>query len=321
MCFISHKTREDEAGLKFARALRADLSAHGVESLHSDDFNHHEPLLTDIRKAVRKAHTFVAILSPGYSESRFCQAELEEAVRDGKPLFAVKEVPVDEDQIPQELRELFFYDFTTVPNYKDGVEPLARGIIAVCPPITEMKRRLLAPSFTLLIAVALALVMILGLLLLNRKPQTFATTGVQSPADHSTVSPARGGEIISPVDGSQVPFSLGDGQGGRVEIRGRSGGLAASDAILLTMTASDGNERPQLGGPEIRTDASGAWMKPVQVGNLNFPPKRGDRYTVRIYVISKNDFDSFKAHNISVWPPENNPSLKAQAESTFTLVE
>ncbi len=130
-------------------------------------------------------------------------------------------------------------------------------------------------------------------------------------------------EILSPKDGARVPFRMGGLQGGSVTLSGRISGISESDTILLTLTAADdGIERPQYGGTAIHPDADGMWTKDVQVGSTEFPPKSGDGFTVRAYIIPKRDFNKLQMDSRAgslTWPPEDNPGISCIASRSFTL--
>ena len=285
----------------------------GVTCMHCDDFEHTQTVLRECLLAVRTAQTFLAILSPGFSESDYCLAELREALHEGKKVFVV--IEVEGATVPSELKGMFLHNLSTVPLYKENIGKLAKSIKDACfgvaPPLSP--RPLLGTLAAVLAALLVASFFMWGGR--SRFPTPVRPNGTQ------------GGElleILTPQDGSRVFFSTGDGQGGRVEVHCVSGSLAQSDTILFTMTASDGIERPQFGGGDVRPDTAGKWTSLVQVGGVNYPPKAGDWFKLRAYIVSRTQFYALKkrseAGNNS-WPPDGDSVRRPAAICTFTLIE
>jgi hypothetical protein len=98
--------------------------------------------------------------------------------------------------------------------------------------------------------------------------------------------------IVKPARGAKARFITAAGQGGRVEVSGESPPLANNLVILLTVTPPIGaGEIPQTPSREpVRPSADGTWTTNVQVGNTEYPPRVGERFTIKVYVVPEVDY-------------------------------
>jgi hypothetical protein len=126
--------------------------------------------------------------------------------------------------------------------------------------------------------------------------------------------------ISTPADGEYATFDVGTGQGGRVHLEGTSRGLSEHEVILLTVIAVDQIERPQWGGPATRPASDGHWQATVQVGNSDSLPEGGQKFTVKAYIVSRDEFQNYKTRSLDGaldWPP--NERVRSRAECAFIL--
>ena len=127
---------------------------------------------------------------------------------------------------------------------------------------------------------------------ITNKDSATGSSGAPKPAQHTAPAtewlvpeiPKRTIAITKPMDGEKASFTLGGGEGGRVNVAGGSHGLSKDDVIILTVTPLYQAEYPQWPEAMIQPDDSGDWSSSVQVGNSNTEismPKSGQEFTVR----------------------------------------
>src|SRR5262249_22760319 len=83
-----------------------------------------------ISTGIRRARTFVFVVSPGSLESRWCRDELAEAVALGKPLVPIVRIGVPDGQVPAELAKVQWIDFTESAAVDGRIEQVADAINA-----------------------------------------------------------------------------------------------------------------------------------------------------------------------------------------------
>jgi hypothetical protein len=100
-----------------------------------------------------------------------------------------------------------------------------------------------------------------------------------------------------------------------------------NEVILLVVEASDQIVYPQTTTPNgITPDESGQWHGEVQVGNLDFGPQKGQSFTVKMYVVTVDEYHTVKAENRETGGKAKWPSLRMlrrpseRAKTTFALI-
>ena len=314
--FISHAWGVNAQGHVFAKLLRDDLKEKGIRSwIDSDNNGAGCPIDFKIRESVRKCPAFIVVICDLYLSRPQCQLELDQAlVYDKKPIPVVR-VKVDKELIPEGLLkpvEIERLDMSELLSYREALPILIKKIRQRC--------RLFFWMFVLRIT-GLILMICCGvwfILPLERHNR------VSYDNDTDVLIHALKYRITTPESGKTAKFVLGGGQGGKVVVLGECPVLETGKVILLTVTASDGIERPQTHSPKgIVPDTKGNWSSTLQVGDDDFPPEPGQVFTVKMYVLSGNDYTHLKAQagpKGAPWPIPDQP-LPALDTCSFSLVQ
>ncbi|MBZ0300334.1 MAG: toll/interleukin-1 receptor domain-containing protein, partial [Anaerolineae bacterium] len=111
--FLSYRSTEADFALKLA----ADLKNAGV-NLWMDrlDISPGDDWRKSLEGAVYSCAALIAILSPSYVSSKYCQRELARADRLGRPIFPVLLGSIGESDWPLEIERQQYIDFS---NWRD----------------------------------------------------------------------------------------------------------------------------------------------------------------------------------------------------------
>ncbi|MCH7227944.1 toll/interleukin-1 receptor domain-containing protein [Haloferula sp. A504] len=284
-----------------------------------------------IEKKIRSSSLVIVIIDPGWVHTLkerlkadsvdWHRKEVEIALATGNPVMPVMvdgaELPESRD-LPPSLEELTTSHAVKFPEgFESGIRDLIKDIDRALN--SEAGRRSQIP---LAAVVLIVLAGISALWVYYEKNQAVENRS----GDGSTkMDPSiQRVEITRPDDGGRASFRFASGQGARVTVEGIAYGISEAGAILLTVTAADGIERPQYGGARIHPDETGKWSKEVQVGNASFPPNVGDHFVLKSYIVPKSDFKRYQSaarSGVYAWPPEDNPSVSPVSSLSFFLTD
>ncbi|GAB6142192.1 hypothetical protein JCM14076_29210 [Methylosoma difficile] len=101
--FISHSRSDNESALKIANTLeKMGLSVW----IDQKEMTVGQPLKSLIDKALEQSNSIIALITPSFNESNYCQYELKMALEKGKRIFPVILNNTNPNNLPDSIRDL-----------------------------------------------------------------------------------------------------------------------------------------------------------------------------------------------------------------------
>lgn len=123
--FVSYSRQDSE----FVRRLIDSMSARGKEAwVNTEGIADGEVFPEAIKQAIEQSDSFMFVITPAAVRSRYCETEVEYARELNKRIVPVLRGPVDDVELPAEIRDRSWIPFTESAQFEPSLERLVRAL-------------------------------------------------------------------------------------------------------------------------------------------------------------------------------------------------
>lgn len=185
--FVSYSRADSEfVGKQLVPRLRRIYGAGNIT--YDDDIHGGENWWTSLVRKIADCDIFLPVISISFNESEFCQREVDEALRLGKPILPV--LIGSEADVPAHLNHIQFVE-VDVPISADSLVELERGIRNLMPTPAPPKTSGNRNRWMLLGGVGLLVIAVVVVLLVFFRP-------VDEPFLYGQITSLHDGQIVPP---------------------------------------------------------------------------------------------------------------------------